>query len=203
MDGDYSIPWDPSDPDGGADANSIDDSIRDLKTSIEERMDDLLGGEGRWAADPMLEPGDLLVKRRRPWHAGHIVTSAGTVTKAVGNIAVTGSGGALTMFCDLDVPEGATITKVEAIIRYTDTDHSAQTVWAGRTQAAGVFTHNLVLSGTSGDARTMTWTGTVVAAAGEYYYISLILANNELDIGVALGVYEFYYEYTTPNLLVR
>lgn len=55
----YTIAWDETVPDGGMDADLLDDRMRDRMTAIRERMADVLGGLSlaEFQADPMLAKG--------------------------------------------------------------------------------------------------------------------------------------------------
>lgn len=53
----YLHSWDANQPLGTANSGTIDDIIRELKATIEERMDTILATGGKWADDPIVLAG--------------------------------------------------------------------------------------------------------------------------------------------------
>lgn len=88
------IPWVPSEPLGSAQANTIDDIIRQLKAQIEERMNTILDPTGQWDDDPIKLSGTATLRTGLKVLVGPyglVVTSAGFATDVDGKyVQITG-----------------------------------------------------------------------------------------------------------------
>lgn len=195
--------WDSSDPQGTLDANLLDNSIREMKEDIEERMDELLGEEGAWLADPLLSAARKTMKRRISWIAGQIIGEPTGTQKAPNLIYHAGADGEMQISIPLILPVGATLTRVEAYVLYRNEDHTLSCTVVGRNRATTTFTVALSAPSPTVAAQLITWTGTQTILDTDYYYFNFYSNNNATANTDHLGLYEIYIEYTLPNLALR
>lgn len=195
--------WDSSDPQGTLDANLLDNSIREMKEDIEERMDELLGEEGAWLADPLMSAARKTMKRRISWIAGQIIGQPAGTQKAPNQIYHAGSDGEMQISIPLILPVGASLTKVDAVVLYRNADHTINCTVVGRNRTTTTFTVSLSAPSETIAPQIVTWTGTQTIIDTDYYYFNFYSNNNTVDNTDPLGLNEIYIEYTLPNLALR
>jgi hypothetical protein len=144
----YSKPWDETQPLGSAAADTIDTIIQDLKTSVRERLEDLIGDWGTDATDPKTMLAGLFAQGAvgTPSIASRTYPDTGFFFDADGRISV--------------AIDGVLLGKFEALGYYTDFIKEL-------TAAAGVTIDQcLIKDGHAASAKGLLETGGQALAMG-------------------------------------
>ena len=141
--------WNVTDPPGNEQAKNIDNHIRKLRVDIADRMGDIVTD---WTADPVKIKSsgiDQVVDKIR------VISFADFKTTTIGKEAVYTSGRlyAFTdtdgLYCDIDIPVGCIITKVEVLADVGDATNITWTLYnrsfaAGGARPASVSAENVL-----------------------------------------------------------